>query len=173
MFKKFTISFMVMMSLSLVSFADEVINDFDEKSVPVLNEELRQIRSNIRSISLSGSQKRVLVWYVSGELETGTNLSVRFDVPFSGTIIKATAYAKTAPVDDDLIIDLNKNGTTLWASDKLTISDGDSTGSKTSFDSTTVSVDDYFTLDVDQVGSTTAGEDLTVQLQIQETITSE
>lgn len=145
------------------SFADEVITDFDAKSVPVLNEELREIRGKLPK---QNTQTKTLLWYVGGDLEVETNASARIDVPFSGTIIEATAQIKTAPTGASVIIDINKNGTTLWASGKLTITATSTSGSKTTFDAVSVNEDDYFTLDIDQIGSTLPGSDLTVQLMI-------
>ncbi len=160
---------LLLISTNLV-FAQEVIPDFEKDSVPILNEELRKARNDITNIS--GDAKRVLMWYISGEQETGTDVSAYLVVPFSGTIITAQAHVKTNPTGADLIIDINKNGTTLWASGKLTISATATDGSKTTFDNTTVSVDDYFTVDIDQIGSTLPGENLTVLLYIQETLKS-
>jgi len=109
---------------------------------------------------------KTIVWFKPGDAETGTDISAYIRVPFNGRIIRAYARAKTAPAGSDFIIDINKNGTTLWAANKLTIADGANIGSKNTFDDTLVSVDDYFTLDIDQIGSGTAGADLTIFLEI-------
>ncbi len=68
----------------------------------------------------------------------------------------------TAPTDADLIVDVHLNGTTIFATGKPTIA-------AAAFDSglatPTVQVaaaGQYFTVDVDQIGSTIAGSDLTV-----------
>lgn len=84
------------------------------------------------------------------------------------TIVKAYAVVKTAPTGADLIIDINKNGTSIWAStpaNRLTIADGETTGTQTSFDTTTLAESDTLSLDIDQIGSTIAGTDLTVLLR--------
>ncbi len=75
---------------------------------------------------------------------------------------------KTAPVGADLIIDLNVGGTSIWAAtqaNRLTITDGGTTATQTSFDTTALSESDQLTLDIDQTGSSTSGADLTVQLK--------
>jgi len=117
--------------------------------------------------TLNALSKRSIIWFEPGDAGTGTDISAYIKIPFNGVLSKAFARVKTAPVDADIIIDINKNGTTLWTSDKLTISDGANSGNKTVFDNYSVGIDDYFTIDIDQVGSTTAGEDLTIMLDME------
>lgn len=165
--------FLLMISLlSLNCYADDMIVDFTDNSVPVLNEELRRLQRTAASLNSSVSsidRDRVLMWYIGGDAETGTNVSARLTVPFSGTIRRARAYSKTAPTGSALIFDINKNGTSIWGSTQgVQIAAGENTGNETSFDTTSVAVDDYFTLDIDQIGSSTAGADITVELIIDE-----
>ena len=147
----------------------ELITGFGEDDLPVLNEVLRTLHNK----SVLGSMDRSLVWYKDGDLEAATSVSARIEVPFSGTISEATAHVDTAPVGSAITLDINLNGTTLWSSGKLTISDGATSGTTTTFDATTVSDDDVFTMDIDAIGSGTAGADLTVQLTIEESMESE
>ncbi|MFW6226425.1 MAG: hypothetical protein ACOC3V_05660, partial [bacterium] len=89
--------------------------------------------------------------------------------PFSGTIKRVIGVVNTAPTGADLIIDININGTSIWNStqgNRLTITDGNTSGTQTSFDTTSVTEGDVITIDIDQIGSTTAGQDLTVQIEI-------
>ena len=126
----------------------------------------KSIKSRHLADTIPSSTKKTLLWFRPSDMEVATDVSSYIIIPFSGAITKASARVKTAPVGSNAIIDINKNGTTLWASGKLTIVDGANTGSIITFDSTTVSADDYFTLDIDQIGSGTAGADLTVLLEI-------
>ncbi len=163
--KKFIIVFLLL--LAPFCFAAEQIVDFEENSVPVLNELLRKSGKSIYNLE---QRPRVLLWYISGTLVAGTDASARIILPFNGKIIKASAYATTAPTGATVIIDMNLNGTTLWASGKLTIAiSANAATDKTVFDTTTVSTDDYLTVDIDQIGSTVAGADLAIQLHITET----
>jgi len=117
--------------------------------------------------------RRILIWFKPGDVTTGTNISARIDLPYAGTIKKTRAYAKTAPTGADLIFDINKNGTSIWnstQSNRVKIAASSNTGSQTSFDTTSISVDDYFTIDIDQIGSTVAGSDITVELEIDITV---
>lgn len=113
---------------------------------------------------------KTLIWFISGAAAVGTNTSARLKMNFAGTITKAKAYAKTAPVGANLIFDINKNGTSIWNSTqanrvKVTAGANEDTD-QTNFDTTTFSASDYFTIDIDGVGSTTAGSDITVMLEV-------
>jgi hypothetical protein len=113
---------------------------------------------------------KTLIWFISGAGAVGTNVSARLKVNFAGTITKAKAYAKTAPVGSNLIFDINKSGTSIWASTqanrvKVTAGANEDTD-QTNFDTSTFSADDIFTVDIDGVGSSTAGSDITVMLEV-------
>jgi len=85
----------------------------------------------------------------------------------SYTISKAYAYAKTGPTGAALIFDINKNGDTIWSTqgNRLQIAAGQNSGTQTSFDTTTLAEGDLLTIDIDQIGSTIAGSDITVVLK--------
>lgn len=104
-------------------------------------------------------------------LTVGTGKS--FVIPIahtSLTLVKVYATVKTAPTGAAIICDINKNGSSIWASNqanRITIADGATSGSQTSFDTTTFTDGDTLTLDVDAVGSTTAGETLLILLKFE------
>lgn len=105
---------------------------------------------------------------ITGTLTTGTSLTPAMIVVTSQTITKAYAYVKTAPVGASILIDINKNGTSIWNSNqgnRLAITSSSTSGSQTSFDTTSLSEGDILTFDVDQVGSSTSGADLTIVLK--------
>jgi hypothetical protein len=90
-----------------------------------------------------------------------------------GTITSVRAVCKTAPVGSALIFDIDKSSntgtswTSIWAStpaNKIQLADGAKSGTQTSFDTTTFSAGDVFRINVDQIGSGTAGSDCTVQM---------
>jgi hypothetical protein len=98
---------------------------------------------------------------------TGVNKTNQIASERSGKIVKAFINAKTPPTGAALIIDIKKNGTSIWNStpaNRLQLAATASTGTQTSFDTTTVAEGDLFTIDVAQVGSTVPGQDVTVQL---------
>lgn len=83
------------------------------------------------------------------------------------TITKIQASAGTAPTGAALIVDVNKNGTSIWATNtgnRAQVAASSNTGTQTSFDTTSVADGDYLTVDVDQVGSSVAGADLVVEV---------
>ena len=122
--------------------------------------------------SLVNAPTRVLTWYLPHDAEVGTNKSAYLIVPFSGQIVQATAYAKTAPTGAmALKIDIHKNGTTIWGdqNNRLQFVAGANTATSSTFTTTSVTANDCFTVDIDSVGSTLPGTDITVILQIKET----
>jgi hypothetical protein len=75
--------------------------------------------------------------------------------------------ATTSPTGADLIIDINKNGTTIFTTqaNRPRVTAGGVTGTGTP-DVTTLANGDYLTVDVDQVGSTVPGANVTVQITL-------
>jgi len=123
--------------------------------------------------SLTESPTRVLTWYLPYYAEVGINKSAYLVVPFSGEIVKATAYAKTAPTGEVILrIDINKNGTTIWGNqdNRLQFAAGANAATSSTFTTTSVNENDCFTVDVDSVGSTQPGRDITVMLYIKEAL---
>ena len=105
---------------------------------------------------------------MAGSLYVGTSLTIQGVAPRVLEITKAYASVKTAPTGANLVIDINKNGTSIWAStqaNRLTVTAGNSSGTQTSFDTTALAEGDVITLDIDTVGSTIAGSDLVVLLK--------
>lgn len=105
-------------------------------------------------------------FYKSGALSiaTGTQL-----LPVDGTytIVGTRLTAGTAPAGAAIIVDVNKNGTTIYTTqaNRPTIAAGTQTGGPGSApDVTALSAGDYLSVDIDQVGSGTAGSDLTVSV---------
>jgi hypothetical protein len=72
----------------------------------------------------------------------------------------------TAPTGASVIVDVKKNGTTIFTTtgNRPAISAGGFSGVSGTPDTPSVTTNDYLTVDVSQVGSTVAGSDLTVQI---------
>jgi len=83
-------------------------------------------------------------------------------------ITSVRASVGTAPTGSSLIVDVNKGGTTIYTTqaNRPTISVSGYT-SKTVPDVSTWGVGEYLTVDIDQVGSTVSGSDLTVTVSYQ------
>lgn len=100
------------------------------------------------------------------DLASGT-ATVTFRMPFAMTLSEVRASVTTAPVGSTLIVDINESGTTILST-KLSIDASE----KTSTTATTAAVisdsalanDAEITIDIDQVGATTAGTGLKIYL---------
>jgi hypothetical protein len=80
------------------------------------------------------------------------------------TIQTVTASVGTAPTGASILIDVNKNGTTIFTtqSNRPTIAASGFEDESGAPDVTSWAAGDYLTIDIDQVGSTIAGANLTV-----------
>ena len=96
----------------------------------------------------------------SGTLEVTTG-SVRWVAPNDINIKAISSTVGTAPVGSSLISTVNKNGTTI---DTQTIADGADSDTNSGL-SLSVLNNDYLTVDITQIGSTTAGSDLNVIIE--------
>ncbi len=82
----------------------------------------------------------------------------------AGTITKVLLNVATAPTGANLICDLHLNGTSIWdatPANRVTITDGNTSGDQVAFDTDAVAEGDELRLDIDQIGSTVPGAELT------------
>jgi hypothetical protein len=79
--------------------------------------------------------------------------------------------AGTAPVGATLIVDVHKNGTTIYGTqaNRPTVPDGGNAATGGTASTSSVTAGDYLTVDVDQVGSGTPGADLVVAIRLTRT----
>lgn len=104
----------------------------------------------------------------AGALSVGTGT---FKLPFTlaAEIVSIQLAVATSPTGADLIVDVNKNGTTVFTTqaNRPTVPDGDANGvgAEAVPDVTSIAEGDYLSVDIDQVGSTVSGEDLTVVIE--------
>lgn len=100
------------------------------------------------------------------QISTGTNI-VNFRAPYAFLITNLRASVDVAPSGTPIIIDINKNGTSIL-SDKLTIDATETTSKSASSGFTLINQniadDDKISFDIDQVGSTYAGTRLKVNI---------
>jgi hypothetical protein len=86
-------------------------------------------------------------------------------------IVSVVARVKTAPTGASVLVDLNKNGTTVFTTqaNRPTIAAAANVSSVvTSMDVTALAAGDYLSVDIDQIGSTIAGSDLVVAVRLRE-----
>lgn len=113
---------------------------------------------------------KILPYSYLGSLAVSTGTFRLYnDTGATWTVNGIRASLGTAPAGASVIIDVNKNGTTLFTTqaNRPTIAAAANTsGNVTNMDVTSVAAGEYLTVDVDQIGSTTAGADLTVQVEV-------
>lgn len=101
----------------------------------------------------------------TGALATFTGAS-RFYVPNACTLSSVRASVGTAPTGQAILCDVNKNGSTIFGTqaNRPTIAVNGNTALAGAASTTSFAAGDFITVDLDQVGSGTAGSDLTVQV---------
>jgi hypothetical protein len=113
---------------------------------------------------------KVLPYSYLGNLVVGAGTFRLYnDMGATWTISGVRASVGAAPAGASIIVDVHKNGTTIFTTqaNRPTIAiAGNTSGNVTNFDITTVAAGEYLTVDIDQIGSTTAGADLTVQIEV-------
>ncbi len=122
-------------------------------------------RLEISFVSGAGVYKRMGLMTLSGAATTGAQpLRLPNETGVILIIEKVAVMVNTAPAGADLIVDVNKNGTTIFTtqSHRPVIADGANTGETLLIDVTAWADGEYLTFDVDQCGSDTPGADLTV-----------
>lgn len=116
-----------------------------------------------------------LVFYITGAQTTGTNKGpIDLYVPFALTILEVHIALDTAPIGTSFIVDVNQNGTTIFTTqtNRPEIADGANSDTSGAPDVTTIAKNDVVTIDVDQIGSGTAGSDLVVQVRYKNVTTT-
>ena len=114
-----------------------------------------------------GALQKVIHFFVDGSLTTGAKPRRMYNL--SGvtlTFQKVHLAVNTAPTVAAIICDIHKNGTTIFTTtaNRPQVAAGSNTGTTVTFDVTTLADGEYLTLEVDQVGSGTAGADLVVSV---------
>ena len=119
-----------------------------------------------------GTIKTTTSFAVVGTLAVGVDKSPTILVPCTLTIVKVKLVVKTAPTGTAIIVDINKNGTTIFTTqaNRPQISIGATTGDSGTPDVTDLTETDKITIDVDQIGSTISGSDLTVEVVCNQTV---
>lgn len=98
-------------------------------------------------------------------VRTGEGL---FYFPVAATLIGVSVTANGAPIGADIVVDVNKNDSTIFTTqaNRPVIPDGlNVSGETTNIDDPAVDTGDYLSVDIDQVGSTFPGANLTVTVR--------
>ncbi len=118
---------------------------------------------------------RTYVWFVAGTVATGTEQGATFRMKRATTIEDIELHIKTAPTGAALIVDINDGGTTVFdEGDSGTRPEIDISGTTEdnnhAFSDTALAATTELTMDIDQVGSTEPGVDLTILLHCKEAV---
>lgn len=114
----------------------------------------------------TGPRGQSMITYGKNGNAIVTTGKLRYRFPFSATIIGVSLAVDTAPQGASIIVDINKNGSTIFttqANRPTIVSGAFGTASEvTTINLPNISIGDYITVDIDQVGSTVSGSDLSV-----------
>jgi hypothetical protein len=124
-------------------------------------------------VPTSSADKATFVICNGSPCATGTNLTNEYIVVANRSFVACYACAKTAPTGASLLIDINRSvvggavgsGSSIFTSPKLTIpisATCSAIATATNFAIPTVAPLERLTVDIDQIGSTIAGQDVTV-----------
>lgn len=113
--------------------------------------------------AINGLRPTLYVFNPGGQ-SVATNISGTFEIQQSLTIDSVDLRIKTAPTGAALIVDINKNGTTIFSTRPQIAAAATSGGGSAVLSVTTLAAGDLITVDIDQVGSSVAGSDLTIAL---------
>jgi hypothetical protein len=118
-----------------------------------------------RAAALEGYAGRGVAFYVQGELSVEAR-AVALIAPCALIVLAVRCVVAVAPTGADLILDVNKNGTTLFTTqaNRPTIAATETSDTSVAPDVTAIALGDVISLDIDQVGSTLPGEDLSVTI---------
>ena len=101
-------------------------------------------------------------------LTTGTD-KARFRMPFAGTLTAVKASVNTAPVGSALVVDINESGTSVLST-KLSIDASETTSATAAvpavISDSALADNSIISIDIDQIGSGTAGAGLKVSLYV-------
>jgi hypothetical protein len=147
------------------TFNDSMISLTYERSMDGI---YNQIIGNAQSEFYTGKYAESLVatWTIDDDLEVDVNVAPVAIIPRGGLKgWKVRGWLKTPPIGADVIIDINYDGTTIFTdqSHRLTIHDGDQAGETRYLDVDTYEDNKILTVDIDQIGSGTAGAGLTLE----------
>ena len=103
-----------------------------------------------------------IVLSVTGAVATSSKAAVR--MPFAGTIRSVTTAVTTAPTGAALICDVNVAGTTVFTTqaNRPSIAASGFSDNSAAIEAGTFAAGDVISVDVDQVGSSVAGANLSV-----------
>lgn len=156
----------------------KLIQDIWVDETPIDNEYLMyDLTSGSYITEALDSEKTILGlkelgFYTTGSLGTGGSFGgpMRLLSPWNGTIQKVILSAATPSYGDNIIVDVNKNGTTIFTDQdhRPVILSGSYGGETTDIDVVDFIINDVFTIDFDQVGTSgSPGSDVVTTIVVE------
>ena len=135
---------------------------FGSETPARITKRIKEIEQSVEKIA---NINKTIVFAVAGTLATGANVSFEIPAPMALRIANVYANVRTAPGNASVILDVNKNGVTIFSTQSLRpmIAPGSTTGISGIPNITTVAINDILSLDNDQVDGTAA--DLVAQIR--------
>lgn len=127
---------------------------------------LQDLETDLTTALAAISSDHIAFFTHSGAATAGAGVG-RYLFRDAAVITAVIAACNTAPAGADLILDINKNGTTIFTTqaNRPRILDGaHATASTAVPDVTSVVPGDYLTVDIDQPGAPTPAADITVEV---------
>lgn len=112
------------------------------------------------------TKTRSIAFHLHGDLAVETG-AVSFIAPMNLTITNIKASVDVAPIGSSVLLDINKNGTSMYTGGTYIMIPNTGTGIgyiQTLPTTKTIALGDVISVDVDQVGSTTAGKNLNLTI---------
>ena len=139
-----------------------------QKTVATTGDALFFLSKATKEVNISN---RVYFWYLAEEAETGSNVSSTMYLISDGDIKNCRAYCSTtASGGTGIQIDVLYNGNSIWTatSAQLLLAPGSTSTSVVAANIVTkaVTAGGVFTIDVDKVGTGTAGGGITVMVEV-------
>lgn len=160
----------------VTSYTKDGIDEFI-LSAEVVGTDLILTKGNGEEITIplpeggGGSGQQLQEFFTSGVLTVSAGTG-RFRPPFAINILGVSATIDTPPTGASVIVDMNKNGTSIFTNqaNRPTILAGSNgtAAEVTNMDIIAVAAGDYITVDIDQIGSSTPGSNLGVLLRYEE-----
>lgn len=119
--------------------------------------------------TIKNAQPKARDYTYSGTLVAGSG-TIRLYFPRAATVFNVAIAVSTAPTGAAVIVDIHLNGTTMFTTqaNRPTIAVSTFNDLAAVPDVTTISAGQYLTVDIDQIGSTVAGENLVVTVEYYE-----
>jgi|SRR6185503_2496802 len=138
--------------------------------VPDLGPKLADSFASVASAYIVLPIQMGVVGVLSVLSNVGLVYPVTFDAQATPNLVHVIAAVKTPPVGGNLVVDVNKNGTTIFSiqSNRPTIVAGAAVSSVSIPDVTSLVAGDVLTIDVDQIGPTSPGADLSVVILLKQ-----